>query len=192
MLRRLILASALCVGACAPSAPANWARGGAVLDVPRARWVVGVSIVDVFPDGRILLNDTQEMTVDRGGRVFDTNNDPVALLEPGGNLVGPNDKPLGNVGILHAAKAEEQHAWLSVMPTGEVVQYEDTGARSSLGVWIGCNQSYATQHTCTLISHILAPRVLGIMRNRRMMYPGGWGWGPGFMPGMGGWGVPFR
>ncbi len=192
MMRRLILATAFVLGACAPGAPANWARGGALLDVPRARWVVGSSVVEVFPDGKVMLNETQEITVDRGGRVYDTNNDPVALLEPGGKLVGPGDKRLGNVGILHASEGDEPNAWLSVMPTGEVVRYEDDGGRSSLGVWIGCNQSYTAHQTCTLVTHLLVPRILASARNMNTL-PTGLGMGPGaLMPGMGGYGVPYR
>jgi len=191
MLRRSILAFALFLGACAPGAPAHWARGGAVLDVPRARWVVGTSVVDVFPDGRVTLNESKEMTVDRGGRVYDTNNDPIALLEPGGYVVGPGDKPLGNVGVLHAAKADETNAWLSVMPSGEVVEYESDGDRSSLGVWIGCNGSYTSHQTCTLVSHLLAPKILAAARNARMLMPNGLGYGPGYYPGAG-FGYPYR
>jgi hypothetical protein len=187
MMRRLILASAFAfvLGGCASGMPANWARGGAVLDVPRARWVVGTSVVEVFPDGRVVLNETQEMTVDRGGRVFDTNNDPIALLEPNGRLVGPGDKLLGNVGVLHASKEDEPNAWLSVMPTGEVVQYADDGTKSSLGVWIGCHPSYSAHQACTLVSHLLAPRILSAAQANRTMLPNGM-MGPGnYVPGMG-------
>lgn len=192
MMRRSILASALVLGACAPGAPANWVRGGATLDVPRARWVVGAAVVDVFPDGRVVLNETQELTVDRGGRVYDPNNDPVALLEPSGKLVGPGDKLLGNVGILHASQGDEPHAWLSVMPTGEVVRYEDDGGRSSLGVWIGCNQNYLQHQTCTLVSHLLTPRIVAMSRNTNAYMPNGLGYGPGgYLPGMG-FGLPYR
>ncbi|MRG94714.1 hypothetical protein [Polyangium spumosum] len=191
MMRRLILASAFVLGACAPGAPANWARGGAMLDVPRARWVVGSSVVDVHPNGRVTINDSEELTVDRGGRVYDPNNEPVALLEPGGKLVGPGDKLLGNVGILHASQGDEPHAWLSVLPTGEVVRYEGDGSRSSLGVWIGCNQNYLQHQTCTLVSHLLTPRIIARTQNMNGYMPRGLGWGPGYMPGMG-FGMPWR
>jgi len=186
-MRRLLLASALFLGACASGVPANWARGGATLDVPRARWVVGTSVVDVYPDGRVMLNETQEMTVDRGGRVYDTNNDPIALLEPTGKLLGPGDKLLGNVGVLHASKDDEPNAWLSVMPTGEVVQYGDDGTKSSLGVWIGCQWNYSQHQACTLVSHILAPRIIAAARNAQGVLPSGLGYGPGgYYPGFGG------
>lgn len=180
---------ALALSACAKGVPAHWAHGGALLDVPRARWVVGASIVEVFPDGRVMLNDSQEMTVDRGGRVYDTNNDPIALIEPNGDVVGPGDKPLGNVGVLHAAQADEKHAWLSVLPSGEVVRYSDEGDKSSLGVWIGCESSYSAHQTCTLISHLLAQRILSATRNPQGLMPSNLGYGPGYYPGFG---VPLR
>lgn len=157
-----------------------------MLDIPRARWVVATSVIDVFPDGRVLLNDNQQMTVDRGGRVWDTNNDPVALLEPTGLVIGPGDKRLGNVGVLHASRGDETNAWLSVLPSGEVMQYADDGTRTSLGVWVGCNQTYSSHQTCTYLSSLLAPRILNSLQNNQSMYPRGYGFGPGtMMPGMG-------
>ncbi len=160
-----------------------------MLDVPRARWVVGTAVVDVFPDGRVLLNDNQEMTIDRGGRVYDMGNEPVALLEPNGNVVGPGDKPLGNVGVLHAAQAGEQNAWLSVLPSGEVVQYTSDGDKSSLGVWIGCQPTYAAHQTCTLVSHLLAQRITSATRAPIGYMPGQMGYGNPMMPGFG---MPWR
>lgn len=187
MLRRFVLASVCLSGllGCARTAPANWARGGAPLEIPRARWIVATSVVDLFPDGRVLLNDNQELMVDRGGRMWDSNNDPVALLEPTGQVMGPGDKLLGTVGVLHASRDNEQNAWLSVLPTGEVVQYADDGTRTPLGAWVGCNQSYRSHQTCTYLSHILAPRILTSLQGGRTWYPRGPGWGPGLMPGMG-------
>ncbi|HRI64446.1 MAG TPA: hypothetical protein PK156_09405 [Polyangium sp.] len=196
MVRRLILASVCLSGllgltGCSPTVPANWAQGGAMLEIPRARWIVATSVVDVFPDGRVLINDNQQMTVDRGGRAWDTNNDPVALLERSGQVVGPGDKPLGQVGVLHAAKGGEQNAWLSVLPSGEVVQYADDGTQSPLGAWVGCNQTYQAHQTCTYLSHLLAPQILNTLQNNRSMYPYGMGMGPSMMsPGMGFW--PYR
>lgn len=187
MLRRFIFASVCLSGliGCANKAPANWARGGAAIDIPRARWVVATSVIDVFPDGRVLLNDSQQLTVDRGGRVWDSNNDPVALLEPTGNVMGPGDKLLGNVGVLHASRNDETNAWLSVLPTGEVVQYTDDGTRSPLGVWVGCHQTYQSHQTCTYLSHLLAPRILSTIQNNQSLWPGRYGLGPTMMPGMG-------
>ncbi len=184
----LLALTGLGVGACAPSAPANWARGGAMLDVPRARWVVGSATIELHPDGRVMMNDEEQMTVDRGGRVYDPAHEPIALLEPDGRVVGPGDKPLGNVGVMHASRADEKNAWISVMPTGEVVQYGSYGERSTLGVWIGCNGSYSAHQACTLISHLLGPKIISAQNATR--YLPGYGYGPGgYMPGMG---LPYR
>jgi hypothetical protein len=188
-----ILVSVIGLGACAPSVPANWARGGARLDVPRARWVVGNSVVELLPDGRVMMNNDLQMSVDRGGRVYDTSDDPAALLEPDGRVVGPGEKLLGNIGILHAARPDEANAWLSVLPTGEVVRYGENGERDSLGVWIGCTQSYLTHQTCTLVSHLLAPKIIAAQQSMQSMYPGYGNMGPGTsMPGMGVGFPPFR
>jgi hypothetical protein len=118
--------------------------------------------------------------------MWDSNNEPVALLEPTGNVRGPGDKLLGNVGVLHASKGEETSAWLSVLPSGEVVQYADDGTRSPLGAWVGCSQTYRSHQTCTYLSHILGPRILSTLQNNQSLYPRGLGMGPGgMMPGMG-------
>jgi hypothetical protein len=188
MFRGLIVASVCLSGlmGCSRAAPVNWARGGQPIEIPRARWIVATSVIDVFPDGRVLLNDNQQMTLDRGGRAWDSNNDPVALLEPTGNVMGPGDKLLGKVGVLHASKGDEQNAWLSVLPSGEVVQYADDGTRTPLGVWVGCNQTYQTHQTCTYLSHLLAPQILNTLQNNQSLYPRGSGIGPNTMiPGMG-------
>ena len=169
MLRGFILALVCPSGlfGCSRSVPANWAHGGAALEIPRARWVVGTSVIDVFPDGRVLLNDNPQMTVDRGGRVWDTNNDAVALLEPTGTVMGPGDKLLGNVGVLHASLGQETNAWLSVLPSGEVVQYADDGTRSSLGVWVGCQQTYQSHQTCNFFRHLLEQQILNSLQKNQ-------------------------
>jgi len=171
--------------ACSATPPANWARGGAPLDLPRARWVLGPNTVDVMPDGQVLLNGEHEWSVDRGGRVFDPDGQPIALLEPDGRVVGPDDKPLGVVGALHASLPGQETAWLSVAPSGQVIRYdEEDGDRLGFGVWAGCNVSPRAHQTCTLVSHLLA------LRLREREREGG---GPGISVGIGvGIGIPIR
>lgn len=159
-MRRLALAVPLVLlAACSATPPANWARGGAALDIPRARWVRGDITVDIGPDGKIFINGDHELTVDRGGRVFDVDAQPVALLEPDGHVVGPDDTPLGTVGALHASMPGEANAWLTVTGSGEVIRYDDEGERSTFGVWMGCNATMRAHQTCTLITHLVGMRI---------------------------------
>lgn len=159
-MQRLAFAAPLVLlAACSATPPANWAQGGAALDIPRARWVRGDVTVDVAPDGKIFVNGEHELNVDRGGRVYDIDSQPVALLEPDGRVVGPDETPLGTVGALHASLPGEANAWLSVTPSGEVIRYLDEGERASFGVWMGCNASPRAHQTCTLITHLLGTKI---------------------------------
>jgi hypothetical protein len=144
---------------CSANPPANWAKGGAPLDIPRARWVFGSTLVEVVQDGKVIVGGEHTLTIDRGGRVFDPDREPVALLEPDGKLIGPDDESMGVVGALHASRADEPHAWISVAPSGEVIIYDDEGERRVAGVWIGCNATPRTHQVCTLVSHLLALRM---------------------------------
>jgi hypothetical protein len=166
-MRRLASALPLLwLSACAATPPANWATGGAMLDIPRARWVYGDLTVDVLPDGRIFLNGEHELNVDRGGRVFDVQSEPMALLEPDGKLLGPDDALLGYVGELHASLPGDETAWLTVTLSGEVLRYLDDGDRASFGVWMGCNISPRAHQTCTLVTHLLGNRLREIEQAR--------------------------
>ncbi|HSN96754.1 MAG TPA: hypothetical protein VLS89_00605 [Candidatus Nanopelagicales bacterium] len=190
-MRSLLLAAPLALlTACSATPPANWERGGAVLEIPRARWVLGDGAVDLMPDGRIFLNGEHHLSVDRGGRVFDVEGEPMALLEPDGKVIGPGDKDLGLVGAMHASLPEEQTAWLSVVPTGEVIRYDEEGERYTFGLWMGCNVSMRAHQACMLITHLVGLRIREASRSG----PGGWGpggmGGPGMgAPGIGGSGV---
>jgi hypothetical protein len=174
--------SLVLLAACSATPPANWMRGGATLDIPRARWVFGERRVDIAPDGKILIDGEHELSVDRGGRVFDADGAPVALVEQDGRVTGPDDKPLGMVGALHASLPDEDQAWLSVAPSGEVIRYGEEGERMSFGVWLGCNVSPRAHQTCTLISHLIGLRIREYERQN-----------PSFSVGIGvGVGIPIR
>jgi hypothetical protein len=114
--------------------------------------------VDVLPSGAVFVNSELMFNVDRAGRVTDADNAPVALLLPDGKVVGPGDSSLGNVGTVNASLPDESNAWVSVMPTGEVVRYLDDGERMNFGAWLGCGAPQA-HITCTLITHILGMRI---------------------------------
>lgn len=180
------------LAACAATPPANWARGGALLDIPRARWVYADLAVDVMPDGKILVNGEHFLNVDRGGRVFELSAEPVALLEPDGKVVGPNDAPLGQIGMLHASLPGEANAWITVAQTGAVIRYGEDGEREPFGAWMGCEASPRAHQTCTLVTHVLGMRIRVLERHHRS--PGALesGIGPGVGIGLGvGMGIGF-
>jgi hypothetical protein len=154
-----IAASSVMLTACAPTPPAKWAEGGARLDLPRARWALVEAAVDVLPNGSVFVNSEHVLTIDAAGRVVNPDKEPVALLMPDGRLLGPDDSPLGAVGSLHASLPDEQNAWITVMPTGEVIRYLDDGERINFGAWLGCSMSPRAQQACTLVTHLLGMRI---------------------------------
>lgn len=195
MKRALVLSFGLFALACSATPPAHWAQGGAPLDIPHARWIRGDAVIDILPDGRILVDNEHQYTIDRAGRVYDIDKAPVALLEVDGRVVGPDNTSLGQIGSLFASLPDEQQAWLGVTPAGEVVRFNSEGERSSMGAWVGeCPRSASSHEVCVLVSHLLGMKIKD--RGRRpyggggvpMMTPG---FGPGVGVGIGvGVGVP--
>ncbi|MFO0759945.1 MAG: hypothetical protein U0359_25900 [Byssovorax sp.] len=185
MKRLAVAASFLLLPACSATPPPHWAEGGALLDVLPSRWILRDGNVEIAADGRVTINGEHELSIDRAGRVYDPDAKPVALLERDGHLAGPGDSSLGFVGALSAALPGEQTAWLSIQPTGEVIQFVD-GTRSSEGVWVGgCNYSWRSRQACMLVSHIVGQRLKG---RRSSYYPRSgypYGMSPGYAPGMG-------
>jgi len=190
MKRALLLGfSTLLFVGCTPRPPANWAQGGSPLDIPRARWVRGDASIEIAPDGRVLVNGEHQLTIDRGGRIFDIDAHPVALSERDGRLLGPDDKPLGVAGVWSASLPGETSAWLSLLPSGEVVRYGDDGARTSMGAWVGnCMASAPAHQTCMIVSHLLGMK----LKDERPYNQGYPGYTPGLTPGFGGIGVGLR
>lgn len=153
---------ALTLVACAVTPPARWVEGGAAIELPRARWVYAGGVVDVMPDGRVLIDSEEVFALDRAGRVSDVEGEPLALLEPDGRVVAPSDRELGSVGSLHASRPGEPNAWLTVEPSGRVVGYGPEGERMNLGAWVGCGTSARAHQTCTLVTHLLVLRARGV------------------------------
>ncbi|MBI4700070.1 MAG: hypothetical protein HY744_02710 [Deltaproteobacteria bacterium] len=145
---------ALCAS-CAARPPAHWQGGGTEVDIPRARWLRGDLVVDVVPEGRVLVGGMHVLSLDRAGRVFDLDADPVALLEVDGSVTGPDDEPLGKVGWGTAARAGEQMAWLVLNDSGEVLRIDEDGAAHSFGIWSGCGEP-RSRVVCTLLTHLFA------------------------------------
>jgi len=178
MKRAILLGlSTLLFAGCTPQAPANWAQGGSPLDIPSARWVRGDASIEIAQDGRVLVNGEHQLTIDRGGRIIDTDAHPVALVLRDGTLLGPDDKPLGMAGVWSASLPGESIAWLSLLASGEVVRYGDDGVRSSMGAWVGnCMASASAHQTCMIVSHLLGMKI----KDARPYAPGTT---PGLTPG---------
>jgi hypothetical protein len=158
----LVLWAMLAAGCIAGEPPLHWARGGAPLDLPRARWTFGETVVEIGGDGRIKFNGSPLFTLDSAGRVFDGDATPLALLERDGRVVGPDEANLGVVGIASASLPGEKRAWLAVAPSGEVVRFDDDGQRHPFGTWVGeCNRSASSAEVCTLVTHLLGLRLRG-------------------------------
>lgn len=90
--------------------------------------------------------------IDAAGRVFETDGDPIALLEPDGNLVGNDRTAMGHVGAQSAAFPGSTTAWVTIGPRGEVTRYDSDGERIADGFWQGCTG--AALQTCTLVTHM--------------------------------------
>lgn len=168
---------------CGGGPPAGWQAGGALIVVPRARWILGDSAIELLADGRVLLAGEHVMTIDRAGRVVNDENEPVALLLPNGKVFGPGERELGRVGPGGAALAGDDSAWVTIAPTGEVLRHDDDGESRPFGAWVGCGASPWAMQTCTLVTHLLGEQVLARMRASTSSF--GFGVGAGV-------GVPIR
>ena len=146
-----LLAGALM--SCQAHPPAHWAQGGSRLDIPRARWSNGEGVLDLMPDGRVLGNGSHLFTIDAAGRVFDVENDPIALLETDGRLVGKDDANLGQVGLRNASPPGAEVAWLTLDERENVVRFDPEGGPHPDGTWSGCGPAL---RTCTLATHVVA------------------------------------
>jgi len=172
------LSLALAVTACSTSPPMGWKQGGQPIAIPRARWVNGETLVDVGPQGRVLIGGRHALTVDQAGRVYDVDNNPVALLQSDGYVIGTDDDPMGWVGGNEAILPGEDYSWLAMDQAGLLLRTDDDGDQRPFGQWMGCRQ--VTQQTCMLISHIVGQRILARRRARHSGPSVGIGIGFGF------------
>ena len=152
----LTLSAPLLTTGCSASPPAHWAQGGAPLAIGRARWERGADTVDITDDGRVLVDGDHMWTIDASGRVMDPDRDPVALLFQDGQLVGNDNDSLGRVGVENASAPGSGEAWLSLLPSGQVVFYDPEGERRAGGGWAGCQGP--VYRTCTLVTHLVRLR----------------------------------
>jgi hypothetical protein len=165
-----LLLAAMLVGACQNTPPPGWAKGGAPLVIKAMSWKTGDGRdVAVDAEGKVIADGDLLFSLDRAGRVYDEDNEPVALLLPDGTVVGSEGTNLGQIGVTNAAPPGGGNAWLAVLPDGHVLHFESDGERTSDGLWKGCD---GPQHrTCTLVSHLITlHRVASASQNN--MYVG--------------------
>lgn len=153
-LRLWLPVAALLVAGCENPPPPGWAKGGAPLVITAMSWKTGDGRdVDVTADGKVRIDGDLLVTIDRAGRIYDDDNEPIALLLPDGTVLGSENMHLGQVGVTNAAPPGGGNAWLAVLPDGHVMHFESDGERTTDGVWRGCD---GPQHrTCTLVSHLV-------------------------------------
>lgn len=144
--------AALALEACHAQPPPNWATGGTPLDIPRARWTRGNKLIDIMPDGKVLADGEHVFTLDPAGRVYEPDNDPIAVLEPDGRLMGKDDAVLGKIGVRNSSAPGKELAWLSIGEHGEVMHFDPDGEARADGMWTGCETAV---RTCTLATHIV-------------------------------------
>ncbi|HEY3253737.1 MAG TPA: hypothetical protein VGJ91_07300 [Polyangiaceae bacterium] len=142
---------------CAPSAPPRWAEGGSPLLIAPARWQRnGADTIEIQADGRVLEGGSLRFVIDRVGRVANEDYDAYAVLLPDGQLVGTDDLALGFIGVNNATPPGSRQAWLSLLPDGNVLFFQSSGDRTSLGHWTGCNSP--NRRTCTLVTQLFTER----------------------------------
>jgi hypothetical protein len=144
---------ALVLAACSATPPPRWVEGGSPIEIPRARWQRGAHVVDIMPDGHVLIDGEHVFSIDRAGRVIEADGTPIAVLMPEGALVGRDDASLGSVGLRNAAPPRGRMAWISIGEKGEVLRYDDEGDALSDGFWTNCG---AAVRACTLTTQVVS------------------------------------
>lgn len=144
-----------CAGASTP--PPGWQQGGAQIFLPRATWTYRYNAIELLPDGRVIVNERHAFTVDRVGRVMDTEDRPVALLRPDGRLVGGGGDDLGAVAPTTAALPGESYASWAIAPDGRVLKV-DQGDPISVGSWAGCGYYAVTLQACMLVTLLVVTK----------------------------------
>lgn len=162
--------------ACMPDPPARWAHGGAQLLLPEARFERGRGDpIVIHSDGRVLQDDDLLFSLDAAGRVFDEDNEPLALLNEDGSISGPDEVYYGRIGMQNASPPWSSTAWLRIRSDGKVALYDSDGEAQYGGRWTGCE--VPKTRACTLVTHLLA---LEAYRRRESDVQVGIGIGVGF------------
>lgn len=109
-------------------------------------------MIDIMPDGKVLSDGEHLFTVDRAGRIYEPDNDPIAVLQADGQLLGKSDTSLGKIGLRNASLPGKEVAWLSLGDLGDVQRFDPDGDPHPDGAWAGCGPAI---RTCTLATHII-------------------------------------
>lgn len=150
------VALVLPVGApgCRAAPPPSWVEGGAPLAFGHAVWTqADGSQVRLDERGEVTSDGDFLVALDRVGRVVDASNDPVALLDPEGQLFGPDKTYLGRIGMHNASPPWSPEAWLRVTGKGTVVLFDADGEAQTAGHWVGCDGPVL--RACTLLTHLV-------------------------------------
>lgn len=140
--------------ACRATPPPLWAEGGSPLTFTASIWTQSDGErLGIDAQGRVWKGTELLYSLDRAGRVVDESNEPVALLDPGGQLFGTNKTYWGRIGLHNASPPWAAEAWLRVTRAGEVVLFDADGDTVSGGQWSGC-QGHSLR-ACTLITHLV-------------------------------------
>jgi hypothetical protein len=126
------------------------------LQLGDAQWTREDEVIELKSDGSVIEDDDVLFRVDRVGRVYEEDGDPMGILLPTGDLVGENNVSLGEVGAVSAAPPGAAFAWLSLARDGSVIRYSEDGDRVADGQWAGCRGPVLP--TCTLVTHVVAYR----------------------------------
>lgn len=168
--------------------PPGWQQGGAPIFIPRASLNMGYANIELLADGRVLENGAVSFGIDRAGRVFDVDGQPVALLQPDGRLIGPKNEDLGIVGPVSASPPGAKYAALWITPDGRVLKYDDNGDQAPMGTFVGCGMFAPALQACMLVAYLTATRFQPYQPvNRYYNSPYGYGNYGGYpmMPGFG-------
>lgn len=165
---------------CGADPPPHWADGGAPLEIRPAVWDRGDDDdrIEIRANGEVVEDDDVILVIDRAGRVVDDDREPIAIMLRDGNIAGTDDRYLGRVGMNNASPPSTATAWLSILPDGNVVFFDEDGERTNGGRWTGCNGPQ--MRTCTLVTHLVTLRARGRDSNSGVGF--GVGVGIGIIP----------
>jgi hypothetical protein len=155
------------VGCASATPPPRWAEGGARLELPSATGSLGERALAIHPKGtwaEVRVDGEVALVLDAVGRIYDERKRPLAVLGLDGAIAGCDDALLGLTGSVHAAPAWQASAWLSVLPDGQIVSYDERGQGELVGRWSGCGGSASSNQACVLATHLLRLRDEGARR----------------------------